>query len=547
MQDIDPDIELKFKKKIISEKIFHNRLAYDLAYDSFVLDGLPAPELRAQIINAPMLSKVFNAGYELLDGAFEKGYADLIAVRTSDDTYTYQDLLNLSNCMANFMIHEGFIAGTRVLIHSVNNVEMIVLWLAVLRAGGVNVLAMPQLQAHELEYMIDKCKIGYAFSSTELMPVIGEAIKHNETKILHFNLEKVFKALPLYSNVFIPWMTSPDTPCQIAFTSGTTGKPKAAVHTHQDLYSVVFNWCESVFMPVPTDIFYCTAPIAFMYGLNFDITIPFTYGASVLILKKENAITTFKNVEKYKVTVFGTAPTLYNLALQSDKLPDLSSIRFCMTGGEHITQDTCDRWKERTGITLSNATGGTEVLWSYMSARKPGEPMRPSKGYVARIVDKDGIELPPNTVGLLAFRGVTGCKYFDDDRQTKYVKDGWNYPGDCYSMDEQGYFYYHSRSDEMIITSGYNVGPDEIEQVLLTNDLVADCCVVGKLDELRTMLIKAVIVLKDPTLTHEFVTSNLTAYLKHRLALYKQPSEYVYVDKIDVTANGKKQRFKYQK
>ena len=295
-------------------------------------------------------------------------------------------------------------------------------------------------------------------------------------------------------------LTAADDPAIIAFTSGTTGRAKGTVHFHRDILSVTDTYGRHVLRPQPDDIFIGSPPLSFTYALGGLVLFPMRFGASTALLEHASPPQLLEGIEKYRATVTVTSPTGYRAMLKQAGEFDLTSLRRCMSAGETLPAAVFNAWEKATGIRLMDGIGSTELLHVFIGCTaedaRPGSTGRVVPGYRAIVVDDAGAEVPRGTVGRLAVSGPTGCRYLDDlENQKKYVQQGWNLTGDAYSMDEDGYFWYQARTDDMIVSSGYNISGAEVENVLLTDPSVAECAVVGVPDEARGQLVKAFVVL----------------------------------------------------
>jgi 2-aminobenzoate-CoA ligase len=345
---------------------------------------------------------------------------------------------------------------------------------------------------------------------------------------------------------FSPVDTAADDVCLIAFTSGTTGEPKGTMHFHRDMLAVCDGYARNVVRARPDDRFIGSAPLAFTFGFG-GVLFPMHIGASFVVLEKAGPDDLLAAIERYRATVCFTAPTAYRAMIGKLAGHDISSLRKCVSAGETLPKPTFDAWLNATGIKLMDGIGSTELLHIFISATeeevRPGATGKPVPGYEAKIVDEDGNELPAGTMGRLAVRGPTGCRYLSDDRQRRYVQNGWNITGDTYIMDADGYFWYQSRSDDMIVSAGYNIAGPEVEAALLTHPAVAECGVVGAPDEARGMIVKAYVVLASGAAADAALASALQEHVKREIAPYKYPRAIEFVEQLPKTQTGKLKRF----
>lgn len=530
--------------------------------DGFARTQLPPPELWPVIDSSkpPLkdLPRQLNAAVWLLDRQIEAGFGASPAIRFADRVWTYDALKDRADRIARVLTEDlGLVPGNRVLLHSPNTPMMVAAWFAVLKAGGVCVATMPLLRARELTYICAKARITRALCDLRLG---GEVTATQEKEpglrhVMRFTAlgEGTDPAAELdaamaqkgagFSNV----ATDADDVAIIAFTSGTTGPAKGTMHFHRDLVAACDCFPELLDIK-PDDLFTGTPPLAFTFGLGALVLFPFSRGAAVLLQESFTPEKLLEAVQKYRVTGLYTAPTAYRAMSDLAQKFDLSSLRLCVSAGEHLPQPTWERWRSVTGLRIVDGIGATEMLHIFIAAAgddiRPGATGRVVPGYEACILGDDGLPAPPETMGRLAIRGPTGCRYLDNlERQQAYVKNGWNLTGDIYRMDADGYFWYQARSDDMIISAGYNISGIEVENVLLDHPKVAECAVIGAPDPERGQVVKAFIVLRDPALAGEATTKELQDYVKAQIAPYKYPRQIDFRDSLPRTLTGKLQRF----
>jgi len=532
--------------------------------DTFVHDNLPPIELQPDFIfELPELEfpDKMNCAVEILDRAIIKGYGDRICIQCDRLTWTYKDLLDRANQMANVLIKELQLKpGNRVLLRSANTPEMVASWFAVVKAGGIAVATMPLLRSLELIQIIDKAQVSHAICDHSLRDELLKAQEGCQSKSLkqvsllrsaesQLNGVNSLDISALSHSTRFENFSSLSTDCCIlAFTSGTTGVPKATIHTHRDVMSICTCWPKFVLKPEPTDVFIGSPPIAFTFGLGGLILFPMTFGASVALLEKASPKDLLIGIQKFKATVLFTAPTSYRQLALEGLIDKHSSLRKCVSAGEALPGPTRALWKQATGIEIIDGIGTTEMLHIFISANEleaiPGATGRVVKGYKACILDDNGNQLPAGEIGHLAVKGPTGCRYLNDERQAKYIKNGWNVTGDAYLMDENGYFHYQSRTDDMIISSGYNIAGPEIETCILSHPSVTECAVVGEPDDARGAIVKAFVILKAKISPNDSTTKSIQDHVKAQLAPYKYPRKIEYVESLPKTETGKIQRFK---
>jgi 2-aminobenzoate-CoA ligase len=407
---------------------------------------------------------------------------------------------------------------------------------------------MPLLRESELEPVIAKGAIGIAITADALAAEL-EAVKAAsapDLKLMTFSaLEAAAGGKPAG---YEPVRTHRDDPCLLAFTSGTTGQPKACIHFHRDVLAMADTFARHVLKPDIDDVFAATPPIAFTFGLGGSVVFPLRFGCATSFVARPTAAALLEHIARHRISVLFTAPTSYRQMLALPDWPDVSSLRKCVSAGEHLPAATSDAWFERTGIRLIDGIGATEMIHIFISAEgrdiRPGSTGRPVPGFQAAILDEAGNELPDGEVGRLAVRGPTGCRYLDDERQAKYVQHGWNVTGDSYRRDADGYYWFVARSDDMIISSGYNIAAPEVESAVLAHPEVVECAVVGLPDPDRGHIVKAFVVAKDRPADEAGFIKGLQDFVKSRIAPYKYPRAVELVDELPKTATGKLQRFR---
>lgn len=522
--------------------------------DSFARDHLPPAALWPSLRNfdpaAAPYPKRFNAAAELLDTAVARGWGERAAIRTSNRIVTYARLLDQANRIAAALKEAGLVTGNRVLLRSANNPMLSAAWLGVLKAGGIVVATMPLLRARELGYIRRKARVQFAICDARLAEEWQAAVSDAaDVRTLYFNTagaDSLEARMAAQSGAFVPVIASHDDVGLIAFTSGTTGSAKATMHFHRDILAVTDCFPRALGVTAD-DVFAGSAPFAFTFGLGAMLLFPLRFGASAVLLEQPTPEALLQAIERHRVTVLFTVPTLYRHMIPQIARSDISSLRTCVSSGEHLPPTVFEMWRQATGLTLRNSIGSTEMLHAFMAM--PAEEVRPNAvgkplpAYEARVVDENMIPLPANMVGRLAVRGPTGCRYLDDvERQQVYVRDGWNLTGDAFLVDDDGYFRYHARSDDMIVSSGYNISGAEIEEVLLGHPDVKECAVVGLPDKERGQIVAAFVVLKDDTVAGEGMTKGLQDFVKSAIAPYKYPRAIRFLAALPKTDSGKIQR-----
>ena len=519
--------------------------------DRFVHDRMPpSADMPQLIFELPELQfpDRLNAIVELLDRNVVEGNGNRILLRDARESLTYAQVLDRVNQRTRVLTEDmELVSGNRVLLRGGNSIEMAIAWLAVVKAGLVAVATMPMLRARELTNVINKGQITHALCATDLLVELQTAQSQCPVLTNVLTFDALAKSAQHKSTDCPAAMTDADDIALMAFTSGTTGAPKAALHTHRDLLAACETWPRHVLRATADDIVIGSPPLAFTFGLGGMLVFPLWAGASVYFadggLSPESMI---KAINDVGATICYTAPTFYRrMAALADKTP-MPTLRICVSAGEGLPDATRQLWKQATGIEMLDGIGATEVFHIFISSAgsevRRGAIGKVVPGYRAQVVDDEGDPLPPGSVGKLAVIGPTGCKYLDEPRQKKYVKNGWNYPGDSFMMDEDGYFFYQARDDDMIITAGYNVAGPEGENCLLQHEAVAECAVIGQADEERGMVVMAFVVLKVGHAADATTTATLQDFVKAQIAPYKYPRRIEFVTSLPRTESGKLQR-----
>jgi 2-aminobenzoate-CoA ligase len=524
---------------------------YAMKYDSFVRERLPAPELLPEFrFDLPEVQypERLNAAVELLKG----GQAESPAVINEHGQWTYAELDGFSGRIARLLVEqEGLIPGNRVLLRGPNTMTMFAAWLGVLKAGGVVVATMPLLRPGEILTVIERAQISHAIIDSRFIGDFRQAVeqthcvKHTikyDGDYGHGELEKRTDGLdPLPAAD-----TGRDDPCIVAFTSGTTGVPKGCVHFHRDVLAPCDTFAKHLVDPKPGDVFLTSAPMAFTFGLGITPMFPLRFGAASATIEQANPPALLEAIAKFGVTHLGTAPTAYKAMLSQPGLDAaLETLCYCISAGENLPEATWRAWKERTGIAITDGIGSTEMMHIFVSAAgaeiRPGSTGKAVPGYIATVLDPDGNPMDEG-VGRLAIKGPTGCRYLDDPRQRKYVESSWNVTGDTYRRDADGYYWYLARNDDMIVSSGYNIGAPEVENALLSHPAVAECAVIGVPDAERGQKVKAFVVLSVDAAPSDALVAELQTHAKAQIAPYKYPRLIEFVDALPKTATGKVRR-----
>jgi 2-aminobenzoate-CoA ligase len=526
--------------------------------DTFARDNLPAsdqwPDLVLDGFDYP---EKLNAAVELTDRMVAQGFGDHEALIGNGRRRTYKELADWTNRLAHALVEDyGVKPGNRVLIRSANNPAMVACWLAATKAGAVVVNTMPMLRAGELSKIVDKAEVSLALCDTRMMDEIVACAKDSKflKKVIGFDgtanhdaeLDRVALGKPVR---FDPVETSQDDVALLGFTSGTTGEPKATMHFHRDLMIIADGYARQVLGVTPDDIFVGSPPLAFTFGLGGLAVFPLRFGATATLLETASPPNMIEIIETYKATICFTAPTAYRAMLRAmDEGADLSSLRVAVSAGETLPGPVFDEWKAKTGKEMLDGIGSTELLHIFISNRfgaaAPAQTGTPVSGYQAMVVDDQMNEVPRGTIGKLAVKGPTGCRYLNDKRQANYVRDGWNLTGDSFIQDDAGIFHFAARSDDMIISAGYNIAGPEVEAALLAHDEVAECAVIGVADEERGQIVQAHVVLTSGVTGDAACIKRLQDHVKQAIAPYKYPRSIIFTTGLPKTQTGKIQRFR---
>ncbi|CAN5226083.1 AMP-binding protein [soil metagenome] len=537
----------------MAERLSSHELAPSAHVDTFCADNLPPRELWPvrDWTGVPELDSPvrLNCAAELLDSGVERGDGERAALASSTERWTYGELLDRANRIAHVLVDDlGLVPGNRVLLRGPNTPMLAACWFGVLKAGGVVVCTMPLLRERELRYIADKARLTLALCDARFAGECEAAI----AKTVHFgtgapgSLDEMMRARPA---TFKNCDTAAEDTAIIAFTSGTTGQGKGTMHSHRDILAITDCFPKYVLKPSRDDVFCGSPPLAFTYALGGLLLFPLRIGASALLLEQGAPPHLIKAITEYRPTVCFTAPTAYRAMCGLLAEHDVSSLRLCVSAGETLPASVFEAWRAATGVKIIDGIGATEMLHIFISSSgddiRPGATGKVVPGYSAKVVGDDGQDAPAGTVGRLAVRGPTGCRYLDNpDRQAEYVRDGWNFTGDSYRIDDDGYFWYQARTDDMIISSGYNLSGPEVENVLLEHRAVHECAVIGVPDEARGQLVKAVVVLRPGFDGSVELVRELQDFVKARIAPYKYPRAVEFVDALPRTSTGKLQRFR---
>jgi 2-aminobenzoate-CoA ligase len=523
--------------------------------DTFARDRLPRRDLWPDLLlDRPEFQypERLNCVSVLLDRWIAEGAADRPCLISPIETWTYGELAERVDRIANVLVGAlGMVPGARVLLRSANTPMFVAAYLAVMKAGGVAVATMPLLRAKELALPISVAEIRLALCDARLTQELEQAraLAPGLERIVTFGGEEsegLEAMMAQASPSFAACDTASDDVCLLGFTSGTTGGPKATMHFHRDVLAIADGYGHHVLRANAEDRFIGSPPLAFTFGLGGLVVFPMAVGASSVLLEKAGPNELLEAIGRFGATILFTAPTAYRAMLGAHDGGDLSSLRLCVSAGETLPLPTFEAWKAATGIALMDGIGATEMLHIFIASPpediRPGATGRVVPGYEAKIVDAEGREAPRGAPGDLAVRGPTGCRYLNDARQTRYVRDGWNVTGDTFIQDADGYFWFQARSDDMIVSAGYNISGPEVEVSLATHPAVAECAVVAAPDAERGTIVKAFVVARPGFPSDEALARALQEHVKADIAPYKYPRAVEFRAELPKTPSGKIQR-----
>jgi 2-aminobenzoate-CoA ligase len=527
--------------------------------DGFARAHLPPfgqwPELVFDATTAAYPARL-NAAGELLDRLVVQGVGHRPALIGRESTLTYQQLLARANQLARVIREDWRLpTGSRVLLRGENHPELALAWLAVLKAGCIAVTTMPLLRERELSAIVRKAQVSAALCQHALADelVLTQAACPQLSHVLYLQAPAghphgAATQMDKHDTGFDNVDTAQDDVALIAFTSGTTGVPKGTMHFHRDVLTICDVLSRHILDPQPSDVFIGTPPLAFTFGLGGLLLFPLRVGAAAVLVERWSPQTLLEGIERHQATVCFTAPTFYRQMAPLVSARGLPSLRLTVSSGEMLPADTRAAWQRATGLEMTECLGSTEMLHAFIACRpgqvRPGATGRVVPGYQACVLDAQGQPAPAGQIGRLAVKGPTGCRYLEDERQSSYVQNGWNLTGDAYRMDEDGYFWYQSRTDDMIISAGYNIAGPEVEDVLLTHPAVAECGVIGAPSAERGQIVMAFVVLRADAVGNLALADQLKDWVKQRIAPYKYPRSVQFVTHLPRTENAKIQRFK---
>jgi 2-aminobenzoate-CoA ligase len=495
-----------------------------------------------------------NAGRVLLDDACAEGHGERIALLADDIAWTYAELLDRADRIAHVLVSDlGVVPGNRLLLRAPNSPMLAAAWLACLRVGAVAVTTMPLLRAKELAQIAVKAEVDHALCDARLATELDAAAKATGRlgRVLTWNDGALEKRMQRHATSFVPVETAADDVALLAFTSGTTGLPKATMHFHRDVLVMADVVGRHLLETAPGDVYVGSPPLGFTFGLGALLVFPLRFRAAAALVEQPSPGALLTAIERFRATALFTAPTMYRNLLARLTGRDLSSLRRVVSAGEPLPKATSDAWHDATGLRIIDGIGATEMIHIFISASgdaiRPGATGKPLPGYRACVLDDEGRPLPPGNVGRLAVKGPTGCRYLDDERQREYVVDGWNVTGDRYLQDEDGYFWFQSRSDDMIVSAGYNIAAPEVENALAAHPAVLECAVIGVPDADRGQVVKACVVTDKGWAAGSELATELQEFVKATIAPYKYPRIVEFLAALPKTQSGKIQRFELRR
>jgi 2-aminobenzoate-CoA ligase len=523
--------------------------------DTFCRDSLPpAAQWPDFLFDLPELRyrKRLNCASALLDDVVAAHGPDRPCLRTDAAIWTYGELLARANQLANLLVSEfGLVPGQRVLLRSPNNPELVACWFAVLKAGGVAVATVPMLRTAELHQLIELTRSTLALCDARFAADLEPAAAASGLTTACWGgggADDVAVLAAGQPTTFADVDTAADDVALLAATSGSTGVPKVTMHFHRDVLAIADTFGAHTVQGRPDDVFTGTPPLAFTFGLGGLLVFPLRVGASVLLIEKATPVQLAEAVARHGATVLFTAPTGYRAMLRGGCAHLLTSVRRAVSAGEHLPKAVWEEFAAKTGIRLIDGIGSTEMLHVFIAAAddeiRPGSTGRAVPGYVATVLDDHGAPAAVGVPGRLAVKGPTGCRYLADPRQQAYVQNGWNVTGDTYVRDADGYFWYQARSDDMIVSSGYNIGAPEVEQALDQHPDVLECAVVGRPDPDRGQVVHAAVVLREGVAGDAAKVAELQEFTKGLIAPYKYPRSMEFVAELPRTSTGKVQRYR---
>jgi 2-aminobenzoate-CoA ligase len=529
------------------------RLSPSAHVDTFCRDRLPPqdqwPEFRYDLPQLRYPERL-NCAAELLDATAAREGDDRPCLCSFAETWTYGETVRRTNQLAQVLTEDfGLQPGNRVLLRGPNSPWLAAAWLAVLKAGGVVVTTMALLRAKEIATIVGLTEPSLAICDHLIAADLAAGAPGLATVCYGGDgPDDLAARCAAKDGAFTPVPTAADDVAMLASTSGTTGQPKVAMHFHRDVLATCDTFSHYLIKPHRDDVFTGTPPLGFTYGLGGLLLYPLRAGGSALLIERATPAELADAIAAHGVTVLSTAPTAYRAMLAAGKASALKNLRRCVSAGEHLPRSVWEDFRAATGISIIDGIGSTEMLHIFIGAAdqdiRPGSTGKAVPGYRATILDDDGAEVSDGQPGRLAVQGPTGCRYLSDPRQLTYVQHGWNITGDTYVRDADGYYWYQARSDDMIISAGYNIAGPEVEEALLNHPDVLEVAVVGAPDADRGMIVQAYVVLRDPAAAGQDKAAELQAFAKESIAPYKYPRVVEFVPDLPKTISGKTQRYR---
>jgi len=529
------------------------RLSDSAHLDTFCRDRLPPldqwPVFRFDLpeLNYP---ERLNCAAELLDATAARDGADRPCLLSPTETWTYGETVRRTNQLARVLTEDfGLRPGNRVMLRGPNSPWLAAAWLAVIKAGGVAVTTMALLRPREIATIVGLTEPSLALCDHRFAADLAAGAPRLTALIYGGDgPDDLTVRCAVKDGTFTPVDTAADDVAMLASTSGTTGQPKVAMHFHRDVLATADTFSKYLIKPHRDDVFTGTPPLGFTYGLGGLLLFPLRAGASTLLIERATPAELADAIAAHGVTVLSTAPTAYRAMLAAGKASSLKNLRRCVSAGEHLPRSVWEDFRQATGLAIIDGIGSTEMLHIFIAAAdsdiRPGSTGTAVPGYHATILDERGQEVPDGEPGRLAVQGPTGCRYLSDERQRSYVQHGWNITGDTYIRDADGYFWYQARSDDMIISAGYNIAGPEVEEALLGHPDVLEVAVIGAPDPGRGMVVQAYVVLREGAAADPAKAAELQDFTKASIAPYKYPRVIEFVPELPKTISGKTQRYR---